>query len=240
MTGDAQSCIRPASLLSPGHQHSTIMGSHLLQPSSERVILVDRRDRERGTEEKHRAHMRGERHRGFSVFIFSSDGKYLLQQRALSKYHSGGLWANACCGHPRPGESLLHAAHRRLREEMGFDAPIEEMFSYTYKVGLDHGLTEHEFLHVFRGRYDGPVRPNPVEAQATRQMERNRLLLDLLKRPDCYAKWFPASVLRFYELRLLEKGKRLALLLPQLDRVIAKQGIRILARHEGGTTNELL
>src|SRR5262245_54825248 len=98
-----------------------------------RVILVDANDGEVGKEERMRAHREGLRHRAFSIFVFDRAGRLLLQRRAAGKYHSGGLWSNTCCSHPLPGESVLDAAHRRLREEMGFDCPLQPSFTFVYK-----------------------------------------------------------------------------------------------------------
>lgn len=127
------------------------------------VILVDERDQVLGTMEKMEAHRQGVLHRAFSVFIFDSKGRMLLQQRAAQKYHGGLLWSNACCSHPYPNESTLSAAHRRLGEELGFDTALTEIFSFTYKAEVENGLVEHEFDHVFAGEYDETVVPNTAE-----------------------------------------------------------------------------
>jgi isopentenyl-diphosphate delta-isomerase len=127
------------------------------------VILVDKEDRPCGQAPKMEAHRKGLLHRAFSVFIFNSRGEMLLQQRAQNKYHSGGLWTNACCSHPAPGEEILHAAQRRLKEEMGFEAMVEKIFDFVYRTEFDNGLIEHEFDHVLAGVYDGPVEFNREE-----------------------------------------------------------------------------
>src|SRR3954470_13284590 len=121
----------------------------------EQVILVNEKDQAIGTMEKMEAHRKGVLHRAFSVFIFDRHGKMLLQQRAFHKYHSGGLWTNACCSHPLPGEDIESAAHRRLYEEMGFQTPLKKIFDFTYKADFRNGLTEYEFDHVFTGYYEG-------------------------------------------------------------------------------------
>ena len=131
------------------------------------IILVNEEDVQVGTMEKMEVHERGLLHRAFSVFIFNKAGEMLLQQRALSKYHSGGLWTNACCSHPRPGEKTEDAAARRLFEELGFGTELRFAFSFTYKAAFDNGLTEHEFDHVFVGHFDGPLRPDPKEVAGT-------------------------------------------------------------------------
>ncbi|MEI6087301.1 MAG: isopentenyl-diphosphate Delta-isomerase [Bacteroidota bacterium] len=129
----------------------------------EQVVLVNDRDEELGVMEKMEAHEKALLHRAFSVFVFNQSGELLLQQRALDKYHSGGLWTNTCCSHPRPNETVSAAASRRLREEMGFEVPLEKIFDFVYQASFDNGLTEHEFDHVFVGYYDGPMDVNPVE-----------------------------------------------------------------------------
>src|SRR5215468_430433 len=115
----------------------------------EQVILVNELDEEIGTMEKLSAHEQGVLHRAISVFIFNEKGEMLLQQRASRKYHSGGLWTNACCSHPHPGEATHAAALRRLKEEMGFETSLKKAFDFVYKTSFDNGLTEHEFDHVF-------------------------------------------------------------------------------------------
>jgi isopentenyl-diphosphate delta-isomerase len=158
----------------------------------EEVILVDENDQQIGQIEKIEAHRKGELHRAFSIFIFNSKGDMLLQQRALKKYHSGGLWTNACCSHPRPGEDTHEAAQRRLKEEMGIDAPIEKIFDFTYKATFDNGLTEHEFDHVFIGYYDGEVDINhdEVENYAFAKMQRIRDTLPAKSHEFMYTAWF--------------------------------------------------
>jgi len=121
----------------------------------EQVILVNEQDEQVGIMEKMQAHREGKLHRAFSVFIFNNKREMLLQQRALNKYHSGGLWTNACCSHPKPNESTEAAAKRRLKEELGFETTLEKNFDFTYKADFENGLTEYEFDHVFSGVYNG-------------------------------------------------------------------------------------
>ena len=123
----------------------------------EEVVLVNEKDEAIGTMEKMAAHEKALLHRAFSVFVFNKNGDLLMQQRAHSKYHSGGLWTNTCCSHPRPGEHVADAANRRLQEEMGFTTSLNKAFDFTYKAAFDNGLTEHEFDHVFIGIYEGPI-----------------------------------------------------------------------------------
>src|ERR1700733_6898427 len=110
---------------------------------TEEVTLVDENDSVVGSEHKLRAHIDGKLHRAFSIFVFNSKHELLLQKRASTKYHSAGLWSNTCCGHPRPGESIQPAAHRRLREEMGFGCDLQEVFKFLYKAKLENELIEH-------------------------------------------------------------------------------------------------
>lgn len=154
------------------------------------VVLVNEQDQEQGIMEKMEAHRKALLHRAFSVFIYNRAGEMLLQQRATHKYHSGGLWTNACCSHPGPGESLLESAERRLREEMGFSAPLRKVFSFVYKAELDQGLTEYEFDHVLVGTYDGPVEPNPEEVQDYSYRPVEWVREDMSSRPAVYTEWF--------------------------------------------------
>jgi isopentenyl-diphosphate delta-isomerase len=165
--------------------------------SMEQVILVNAKDEQIGTSEKLAAHKEGKLHRAFSIIVENSKGEMLLQRRALSKYHCGGLWANTCCGHPRPGENLEDAAHRRLREEMGFDCALREVFSYTYNISFENGLTEHEFLHVFVGVSQERAHPNPDEVMEVRRMTIDKVFKELRDHPEKYAYWFHQTMARF-------------------------------------------
>jgi isopentenyl-diphosphate Delta-isomerase len=153
------------------------------------VVLVDERDNETGIAGKLEVHRKGLLHRAFSVFIFNSKGELLLQKRAASKYHSGGLWSNTCCSHPFPGEPVAMAAHRRLKEEMGFSCNLDQSFSFIYRAELDNDLIEHEFDHVFIGRYDTPPQPNPQEVEDWKWMRLNELKNDLERDPSRYTMW---------------------------------------------------
>jgi isopentenyl-diphosphate Delta-isomerase len=156
----------------------------------DRVILVDARDVAVGTEEKMRAHLDGRLHRAFSVFVFDSDGRLLLQRRAACKYHSAGLWSNTVCSHPRPGEATRSAAHRRLREEMGFDCPLVFAFAFTYSADLGGGLHENEFDHVFTGRFDGMPRPDPAEVAAFRWVHPEVVRAEIETKAPSFTFWF--------------------------------------------------
>jgi len=165
------------------------------------VILVDENDRPVGTAPKLDAHLNGGAlHRAFSIFIFNSAGRILLQRRAAGKYHFGGLWTNACCSHPRKGQTLEQSAHARLRHEFGFDAPLKELFSFVYRAeDPASGLTEHEFDHVFVGRFDGTPAPNPEEIGGWEWVDRSRLLRDVSEHPERFTPWFRIVLERVLE-----------------------------------------
>lgn len=156
----------------------------------EEVILVDEADTAVGTMEKMEAHRKALLHRAFSVFIFNSKGEMLLQQRAAEKYHSAGLWTNACCSHPRPGEETHAAAVRRLKEELGFTTHLEKVFDFTYRSEYDNGLTEFEFDHVFIGMYDGVVYPNAAEVSDYSFRSPGAIRADLELHPQQFTTWF--------------------------------------------------
>jgi isopentenyl-diphosphate delta-isomerase len=156
----------------------------------EQVILVDKDDCEIGLMEKMEAHKQSVLHRAFSVFLFNPQGKMLLQQRALTKYHSAGLWTNTCCSHPRPGETLENAVSRRLIEEMGITTKVFKAFDFIYQAELPDNLNEYEFDHFFIGNYDADVRPNHLEVanfvyQSIEEVEAN-----LESHPEKYTVWF--------------------------------------------------
>ncbi|MEM1545600.1 MAG: isopentenyl-diphosphate Delta-isomerase [Candidatus Methanomethylicia archaeon] len=157
---------------------------------NEEVVLVDEDDNEIGVEEKIKAHKEGKLHRAFSIFIFNSRGEMLLQKRARNKYHSGGLWSNACCSHPKPGESLEQAVHRRLKEEMGFDCDLKRVFYFIYKADLNNEFTEYELDHVFIGKYDGEINPNRNEVEDWKWISINDLKEDIKQNPNKYTVWF--------------------------------------------------
>ena len=166
--------------------------------AEEQVILVDADDREIGVLGKLAAHENGGvRHRAFSVFIVDPQGRWLLQRRAAGKYHFPGLWTNACCSHPRPGEATADAAHRRLREELGFDCPLAERFQFEYRAtSAAEGLTEHELDHVFTGTWAGPVAPDPAEVETTRWVEPKALDAEVRARPETFTPWFKLALER--------------------------------------------
>lgn len=156
----------------------------------EDVILVNDRDEPVGLMEKMEAHEKGLLHRAFSVFVINPNREILLQQRAFSKYHSGGLWTNTCCSHPRSAETTIAAAHRRLQEEMGFDCELTKIVHFIYKAQLDQGLTEHELDHVFVGYWDGEPILNSTEVADYKWMDIDAVAKDMTENPDLYTVWF--------------------------------------------------
>ena len=160
----------------------------------EKVILVDQNDTQIGLMNKMEAHEKGLLHRAFSVFVFNKKGELLIQQRALSKYHSPGEWANTCCSHQREAETTINAAHRRLEEEMGFDVSLKEVFSFTYKKKFGNGLTEHEFDHVLFGEYEGEPIMNPEEVASWKYISLADLKTDIAAFPEKYTIWLQIAL----------------------------------------------
>lgn len=165
---------------------------------TEQIILVDAEDNEIGTGEKMAVHQTGQLHRAFSILVFNKNGELLLQQRAKDKYHCPGLWANTCCSHPRPSEDILVAAQRRLQEEMGFDCPLEEKYSFIYKAEFTNGLTEHEFDHVLIGDYNGQINFNSTEVQAIRWLDIETIKQEIKNQPAKYTDWFKLIIAKFF------------------------------------------
>lgn len=154
------------------------------------VILVNESDEAIGVMEKMEVHRKGLLHRAFSVFIFDSRGRMLLQQRSAEKYHGAHLWTNACCSHPYPGEPVEEAAKRRLREELGFVTELQEVFSFTYRAEVENGLVEHEFDHVFAGRYEGEISPDPHEVSDYTFEDIMQVRENLSSYPEKFTSWF--------------------------------------------------
>jgi len=171
---------------------------------SEIIILVDENDNQVGTGEKMEVHRAGKLHRAFSVFVFNSRNEMLLQRRALTKYHSGGLWTNTCCSHPRPEEKTMDGAKRRLMEEMGFVCELKEVDSFVYKTEFE-GLFEHEFDHVLIGKYEGDIKENKDEVEEWKWIGLNELYIDIKNNPDKYTSWFKIALERLDFQELLVK-----------------------------------
>ena len=167
------------------------------------IILVDEHDRPIGEEEKMRTHERGLLHRAFSVWIFNTEGELMLQQRALGKYHCGGMWTNTCCSHPRPDETTIDAAHRRLQEEMGFDCDLREVMEFIYHVDFPNGLPEHEYLHVFIGQHDTSPILNPEEASDFRWISIKELRENIAIDPEKYTYWSRLTLEKLIEKNII-------------------------------------
>jgi isopentenyl-diphosphate delta-isomerase len=165
----------------------------------EQVILVDMDDREIGRAGKLEAHRLGDLHRAVSICVVDGAGRMLLQRRAAGKYHSAGLWANACCSHPRPGEATLAAALRRLPEELGFSCALTPFATTHYRADVGGGLIEDEFVHLFIGRYEGEVKPVPAEVDGVAWVAYGPLKADMAENPENYCYWFRHYVEAFGE-----------------------------------------
>ena len=165
----------------------------------EKVILVNELDEQIGLMPKLEAHEKALLHRAFSVFIFNDKNELMLQQRALDKYHSPGLWTNTCCSHQRDGESNIEAGKRRLIEEMGFVTELNETVSFIYKAPFDNGLTEHEFDHVMIGTYMDEPNINPEEVADWKWMSLEEVKVDIELNPQNYTEWFKIIFEKFYE-----------------------------------------
>ncbi|MDO6597583.1 isopentenyl-diphosphate Delta-isomerase [Oceanihabitans sp. 2_MG-2023] len=165
----------------------------------EQVILVNENNEQIGLMPKLEAHEKAVLHRAFSVFVFNDDNALMLQQRALGKYHSPGLWTNTCCSHQREGETNIEAGKRRLQEEMGFVTELEESISFIYKAPFDNGLTEHEYDHVLIGKYNQKPFINKEEVADWKWMPLESVKQDIKNRPELYTAWFKIIFDKFYQ-----------------------------------------
>ncbi len=156
----------------------------------EKIIIVDEADNQIDTCEKLEAHRLGLLHRAFSIFIFNSKGEFLMQKRNPNKYHSGGLWSNTCCSHPNDGESIMEAAHRRLKEEIGINADLTEIYTHHYRHQFDNDLVENEIDHVLTGIHEGPFQPDPLETTELKWMTYDELKKLAEKNPHEFTVWY--------------------------------------------------
>jgi len=170
----------------------------------ELVILVDENDNQVGLMPKMEAHEKAILHRAFSVFVFNEKNELMLQQRALHKYHSPGLWTNTCCSHQRDGESNLAAGKRRLFEEMGFVTELKETTSFIYKAPFENGLTEHEYDHILVGHYEKNPVINKEEVAEWKWMDLELVKIDIQNNPESYTEWFKIIFEKYYK-TLLDK-----------------------------------
>tara|TARA_B100002049_G_C16034248_1_gene355944 strand:+ start:184 stop:702 length:519 start_codon:yes stop_codon:yes gene_type:complete len=166
--------------------------------AQEKVILVNEKDEQIGLMEKIEAHEKALLHRAFSVFVFNDKNELMIQQRALSKYHSPGLWTNTCCSHQREGESNIEAGKRRLQEEMGFSTDLKDTISFIYKAPFDNGLTEHEFDHILVGYFEGEPNLNPDEVAEWKWMSLEAVEEDMQANPSIYTEWFKIIFDKYY------------------------------------------
>ncbi|MCM4154629.1 isopentenyl-diphosphate Delta-isomerase [Gramella sp. AN32] len=164
----------------------------------EKVILVNEKDEQIGLMEKIEAHQKALLHRAFSVFVFNNQNELMIQRRAMSKYHSPGLWTNTCCSHQRENESNVEAGMRRLEEEMGFTTPLKDSISFIYKAPFDNGLTEHEFDHILIGNFDGVPNLNPEEVEDWKWVGLEEIKTDMQKHPGIYTEWFKIIFQKYY------------------------------------------
>jgi len=165
----------------------------------EKVVLVDKSGNQIGLMPKLEAHQKGILHRAFSIFLFNSENQILLQKRSLIKYHSGGLWTNTCCSHPRDGEDIIDAGKRRLYEEMGIKTELKKEFEFTYNVVLENGLTEHEFDHVLIGNFNGTPILNKDEVEDWKWMSLEEIEKDINENKEDYTVWFVIAFDYFYK-----------------------------------------
>lgn len=173
----------------------------MIWKNKEYVVLVNGDDEPIGIEEKIKAHKKGNLHRAFSIFIFNKMGELLIQKRAKSKYHSGELWSNTVCSHPRPIESLIEAANRRLKGEMGFDCYLKKLFKFRYQVVLDNDLMENEIDTVFIGNHNGEVKINEKEVSDFKWVSIKELEEDILFNGNKYTKWFKIALKKYLEMK---------------------------------------
>ena len=156
----------------------------------ENVVLVSENDEVLGLMEKMQAHQNGILHRAFSVFLFNANGEMLLQKRAAGKYHSPNQWTNACCSHPKSGETYLDGAKRRVFEELGIETNLEEKFHFIYKADVGQNLWEHELDHVFTGNFEGEFHLNPDEVSEVRYISMDNLEKEMKNNPENFTEWF--------------------------------------------------
>ena len=176
-----------------------ILSWYFYHMKEEKVILVNENDEQIGLMPKMEAHEKAILHRAFSVFIFNDENELMLQQRALSKYHSPGLWTNTCCSHQRDGETNIEAGKRRLQEEMGFVTNLQETISFIYKAPFDNGLTEHELDHIMVGQYNEEPNINQDEVESWKWMNINAVKDDMSLHPEIYTAWFKIIFDKFYQ-----------------------------------------
>jgi isopentenyl-diphosphate delta-isomerase len=163
------------------------------------VILVDENNNQIGLEEKILAHKKNLLHRAFSIFIFNDSFEILLQKRAPNKYHSGNLWTNTCCSHPLENLSLVESAKKRLVEEMGIKANLNEVFSFIYQAEFDNGLSEYEYDHVLFGISNNQPILNPDEAIDYKWIKISDLKAQIEKNPGNFTAWLQIMINNYFK-----------------------------------------
>ncbi len=157
---------------------------------TDHVILVDQHDQMVGTMEKMQAHQEGLLHRAFSIFVFNAQGELLIQKRAPVKYHTGSLWSNTCCSHPKPNETIEETLQFKLQQEMGFQCPLKRAFAITYRAELGNGLIENELDHIYFGAFNENPEPNPEEVCDWKYIALPDLTKEMAQHPDHFTPWF--------------------------------------------------
>lgn len=162
--------------------------------SNKKIILVDSDDRQVGMDTKINVHRLGLLHRAYSIFVFRTKKKrleLLLQQRAIDKYHSGGLWSNTCCSHPEPDIDMLEHAQWRLQQEMGFTVLLKRVGVFQYCSHLSNGIIESEIDHLFIGFTDiEEIKHNREEVLDTQWVAIAEIMKSIQKKPENYTSWF--------------------------------------------------
>ncbi len=158
--------------------------------TEDRLILVDEADREIGTLPKTECHLgAGILHRAFSVFLFDTDGKVLIQERAAGKMLWPGFWSNSCCSHPRPGETTEGAAKRRVREELRLDCRLSFLYKFRYQAAFGTVGSEHELCYVYAGHASGIIHTDPLEIAAIRWITPADLGHEIAADPGRFSPW---------------------------------------------------
>jgi isopentenyl-diphosphate Delta-isomerase len=181
--------------------------------AEEQLILVDERNRATGCAGKTVVHRAGLLHRAFSIFIVDHRGRIVVQQRSANKYHSAGLWANSCCGHPRPGERTVSAARRRLDEELGLTSALSFGFYARYQADLGNGMHENEFVYVYFGRLRSDPKPDPAEIADIAHLSVDDIGRRIRREPNAFTFWF-RHYFRNHRAEIARLAKRASLLPP--------------------------
>ncbi|MCI6542519.1 MAG: isopentenyl-diphosphate delta-isomerase [Firmicutes bacterium] len=163
-----------------------------MSENNKEILLVDLNDNPIGKMKKLDGHKKPFLHRAFSIYLINGN-KVLIQKRSIKKYHSGGLWANACCSHPI-SEDIISEANKRLEEELGITAKIKlkNLFDFVYYAQLGT-VFEYEFDYVLLGKYDGHINLNTEEVEDFEWIEISKLEKELIEKPEKFAPWFLIS-----------------------------------------------